>query len=101
MTAIEVVAFVMFWLVMLGGFALVMKRDSARYLAREAGPSLVIVHQHAGPTLEGVLTRRTTDAYYLENPKMLEAENMTVPLDGTVEIPRERVLFVQLVARGA
>lgn len=67
----------------------------------EAGPSLVIVHQHAGPTLEGVLTRRTTDAYYLENPKMLEAENMTVPLDGTVEIPRERVLFVQLVARGA
>lgn len=67
----------------------------------EPGPSLVIVHQHAGPTLEGVLTRRTTDAYYLANPKMLEAENMTVPLDGTVEIPRERVLFVQLVARGA
>jgi hypothetical protein len=67
----------------------------------EPGPSLVIVHQHAGPTLEGVLTRRTTDAYCLENPKMLEAENMTVPLDGTVEIPRERVLFVQLVARGA
>jgi hypothetical protein len=31
---------------------------------------------------------------------MIEAEDRTVPLDGVVSIPRERVVFCQLLARG-
>jgi hypothetical protein len=62
---------------------------------------LVRAHMNSGPTLEGVLTHRSVDCYRLAMPKLLEAEDQTVPLDGEVEIPRERVLFLQLLARGA
>lgn len=51
------------------------------------------------PTLEGVLVARSPDHYRLALPKMVEAEEQTMPLDGEVEIPRERVIFLQLLAR--
>jgi hypothetical protein len=60
---------------------------------------LVVVHQDAGPTVEGVLVHRSMDCYRIANPRLLEAEGQTVPLDGVVEVPRERVLFLQLLAR--
>ena len=59
---------------------------------------LVRVHQADGPTLEGILLQRRPD-YRLAAPKMLETEDQTHSLDGEVEIPRERVLFVQLLAK--
>jgi hypothetical protein len=39
------------------------------------------------------------DCYRIANPRLLEAEGQTVSLDGVVEVPRERVLFLQLLAR--
>lgn len=62
---------------------------------------LVRIHQDAGPTFEGILVARGLDSYRLAMPKMLEAEDQTVSLDGEVEVPRERVVFVQLLARAA
>ena len=59
---------------------------------------LVRVHQTDGPTLEGILLQRRPD-YRLAAPKLIEAEDVTLPLDGEVEIPRERVVFVQLLAQ--
>jgi hypothetical protein len=59
---------------------------------------LVRVHQADGPTIEGILLQRRPD-YRLAAPKLLEEEDRTVPMDGEAEIPRERVLFVQLLAK--
>lgn len=56
-------------------------------------------------TIDGVLVGRNADHYRLELPKMLEADSAdevrTTPLDGAAEIPRERVLFLQLLGRPA
>lgn len=65
------------------------------------GKRLVIVHQHEGPSIEGI---RVGFAWWwnevrLKRAKLLEAEGQSVPLDGEVRIPRERILFTQLVAR--
>jgi hypothetical protein len=63
---------------------------------------LVVIHQHAGPTLEGVLVYRSKDCYRLAFPKLVQMaddERQTVSLDGEVEVPRERVLFLQLLAK--
>jgi hypothetical protein len=62
---------------------------------------LVVVHQHQGPTIEGVLVHRSMDCYRVAKASLLEAEGQTVPLDGEIEVPRERVLFLQLVGRAA
>jgi hypothetical protein len=35
---------------------------------------LVVVHQNAGPTVEGVLVHRSMDCYRIANPRLLEAE---------------------------
>lgn len=54
-------------------------------------------------TIDGVLVGRTRDHYRLALPKVLEADSSqevrTTPLDGEAEIPRERVLFIQLLAK--
>jgi hypothetical protein len=66
---------------------------------------LVIVHQHDGPSIEGVtgpfawLHEFLWHEKKLRGARMVEGEGQTVPLDGEVRIPRERVLFSQLVAR--
>jgi hypothetical protein len=68
------------------------------------GRRLVIVHQDQGPTIEGVrggnvLAEIVRNEIRLRQARMIEAEDRTVPLDGVVSIPRERVVFCQLVAR--
>lgn len=59
---------------------------------------LVRIHQADGPTLEGILIQRRPD-YRLAAAKLIVEEDQTQPLDGDAEIPRERVLFVQLLAK--
>jgi hypothetical protein len=65
------------------------------------GRRLVIVHQEDGPSIEGV---RVGYAWIwqevrLRKAKLLEAEGVSTELEGEVRIPRERILFSQLVAR--
>lgn len=65
---------------------------------------LVVVHQDAGPTIEGirggnVFAELVRNEIRLRQARMIEAEDQTVPLDGVVSIPRERVVFCQLIAR--
>lgn len=65
------------------------------------GKRLVIVHQHDGPSIEGIRVGFSWHWHEirLANAKLLEAEGQSVPLEGEVRVPRERVLFTQLVAR--
>jgi hypothetical protein len=77
-----------------------------RYLPALAGGvsrrKIVRVHFLDAPqSLEGVLVARTADHYRIAAPKMLEAEGQTMLLDGEIEVPRERVLMVQVLAKGA
>lgn len=53
-----------------------------------------------GETIEGIELRRRTVAghYVLVAAKHLEAEDRTVSLDGTIEIPERRVLMRQVLA---
>lgn len=68
---------------------------------------LVIVHQHDGPSIEGITGPFAWWHEFfwhekkLVRARMLEAEGQTVPLEGKgeVRIPRERVVFTQLIAR--
>jgi hypothetical protein len=63
---------------------------------------LVVAHQHNGPTIEGVLVYRSRSHYHVAHAKLVEMsgdQRNTVPLDGVIEIPRERVLFLQLLAK--
>lgn len=55
------------------------------------------MHIQNGPTIEGVLAGRTRTEYILWAPKVLEKEDATVTVSGHVEIPRERVLFYQII----
>lgn len=51
-----------------------------------------------GPTIEGVLVREGWRRdFVLWCPKYHEGEDSTVSLSGHVEIPRERVLFKQII----
>lgn len=62
---------------------------------------LVIVHQHEGPSIEGIRIGFSwwSQELRLVRARMLETEGQSVQLDGEVRIPRERILFTQLVAR--
>jgi hypothetical protein len=62
---------------------------------------LVRVHPRNGPSLEGVLVGRRGDHYVLELPKLLEAEDRTITLEGWVEIPAANVAFLQVLAEEA
>lgn len=62
---------------------------------------LVRVQQHAGPTIEGVLVHRGKDCYRVVDAVALVDEDTSHALDGVIEIPRERVYFLQLLANGA
>jgi hypothetical protein len=52
-----------------------------------------------GPTFEGVLLARTPDHYRLMACKQIIDSDQSVNLDGEVEVPRERVLFIQRLGR--
>lgn len=53
----------------------------------------------AQPSFEGILVGRIGGHYQLEAPKMLVSEDQTQTLDGSVLVPAERVLFVQVLGR--
>lgn len=50
----------------------------------------------ADHSLEGILVGRYGGHYVLEQPKMLEANDRTVRMSGHIEVPAERVFFVQV-----
>lgn len=53
-----------------------------------------------GPTVEGVLAARTRHEYVIWAPKLIEEQDSRQPpveVSGHVEIPRERVLWYQVV----
>jgi hypothetical protein len=64
---------------------------------------LVIVHQHDGPSIQGIQVGFAFFAheYRLRDASLIEAEGQSTPLEGEQRIPRERVYFRQLVARSA
>lgn len=50
-----------------------------------------------GPSYEGVLIGRRGGHYRLANARIFEAEGRSYALDGEQWIPRERVLYVQVL----
>ncbi len=56
----------------------------------------VRVYIQDGPTIEGILAGKTKTEYILWAPKVLESEN-AVEVSGHVQVPRERVLWLQIV----
>jgi hypothetical protein len=56
----------------------------------------VRVFVQEGPTLEGFL-RHVGVFYVLDYPAIIEDGSEPVSLDGPVEVPRERVLFFQVI----
>ena len=53
-----------------------------------------------GPTIEGVLAGRTKAEYVIWAPRLIEDEDAKaapVKVSGHVEIPRERVLWFQVI----
>ncbi len=58
----------------------------------------VRVYVQDGPTIEGILAARTKTEYVLWAPKVLDPQQEEpVEVSGHVEIPRERVLWYQVV----
>lgn len=49
------------------------------------------------PSVEGVLYGMEAGHYKLKKPEMLEATNRTQQLDGELWVPKERVVYVQVV----
>ncbi len=65
------------------------------------GKRLVRLHLKDGaPSLEGILVGYWDYHYILLAPKLLEAEGATVSMDGHLEVPSARVLFVQVLNKG-
>jgi hypothetical protein len=74
---------------------------TSRTRRREVGRrKLVRVHVVNGPSLEGIYDGHRAGHYVLLQPKLLDAQGATVALDGSVEVPEQNVLFVQVLADG-
>lgn len=59
---------------------------------------LVRLHlQDPHPTVEGVFTGMVAGHYRLLKPELLEATDRTQQLGGELWVPKERVVFVQVV----
>ena len=57
----------------------------------------VVVHTVAGMSFKGIMRTVYADCLVLRDARVLEDENMTRILDGETVIPREQVLFIQIV----
>lgn len=59
----------------------------------------VRLYVQEGPTIEGILAGRTRHEYILWAPKIItgEEDEPSVAVSGHVEVPRERVLYYQVV----
>jgi hypothetical protein len=49
------------------------------------------------PSVEGLLMGRFNGHYILQAPKILETKERTYSLDGWLEVPAEKVLYVQVI----
>lgn len=49
------------------------------------------------PSLEGILVGCWGGHYIMLQPKIVEGKDRITALEGTVEVPRERVVFVQVL----
>jgi hypothetical protein len=80
-----------------------MPRWLGRILYAFRGRRRVRLHLEVKPgapeSVEGVLVGRWSGHYVLLLPKVLESPERTVSLDGTLEVPSERVVFVQVLDR--
>lgn len=52
------------------------------------------------PSVEGIYDGRINGYHVLLRPKLLEDTERTLPLDGYIEVPRENVLFIQVLSEG-
>lgn len=52
-----------------------------------------------GPTLEGIEVGCWSGHYVLLLPQHVRAEGQSLPLQGSVEIPRERVIYKQVLGK--
>lgn len=59
--------------------------------------SKVRLYLQDGPTIEGILAAETPRDFVIWAPRVLEDEEATVAVSGHVEVPRERVLFKQIL----
>lgn len=84
------------------GGGLVTPRWLARILWSFRGKRLVrlqLIDPPKGslPTLEGILVGCWSGHYVLLAPKAIESATATVTLEGHVEVPKERVAFIQVM----
>lgn len=49
------------------------------------------------PSIEGLLLGRWSGHYVLLTPRLIQDAGHSIALEGTVEVPAERVLFVQVL----
>jgi hypothetical protein len=72
-----------------------------RFLWWLRGSRLVRLHLEGDtPSFEGILVGRYGGHYVLRDSKMLQAVDQTVALEGRIDVPCERVVFVQQLAKG-
>lgn len=58
----------------------------------------VRLHLKSGETVEGLMTRGFTAGHYvLHAPRFVESEDRTHSLDGSLEVHRSNVTFVQVL----
>lgn len=59
---------------------------------------LVRLHMRESyPSVEGVLLKRWSGHYVVASPKLLESAEISHELEGELYVPRERVLYVQVI----
>jgi hypothetical protein len=51
------------------------------------------------PSVAGLLMGVWGGFYVLQGPKYLESEDRTLPMEGVLQVPSDRVLFVQVLDR--
>ena len=49
------------------------------------------------PSIDGILLGRWSGHYILLLPKLVQSEERTIALEGMLEVPSERVVFVQIL----
>ena len=75
-----------------------MPRFLVRLMWAIRGRRLVRLHLAENqPSVEGILVGRWSGHYVVLAPKLLDATQRTFSLDGHLEVPAERVLYVQVI----
>jgi hypothetical protein len=75
-----------------------MPRWVARIVWSVRGRRLARLHMSGNdPSIEGILVGRWGGHYVLLKPRLLQEKDRSFSLEGRVEVPAERVLFVQVI----